>query len=604
MKDQLLRVLIIEDSEDDTLLLIRELKKGGYSPVYKRVETDAAMKKALKEKQWGIILCDYSLPKLSGPSAIALLRETNIDIPLIIVSGTIGEETAVECMRLGAQDYIMKSKMSRLCPAIARELEDTEVRKKHKQAEEKLRAEEQRFRALIEHSSDIVVVADLNAIVTYINPAVEKVLGFCPEERIGHTGFELIHPDDRNFLAEAFTSLITDPNPHIVKGIIHLRHKNGTYRTLEAVGSNLINNNVVEGIVVNYRDITEQKQAEDLLKQSEAQYRLLADHMKDQVWLMDLNLQTTYISPSVEKLCGYTLEDLEKLPLDKILTPASLQKAMDFFTVEMSQALAAPATYTLKRLLELEFVCKDGNILWIESAFSFIRDEDGNPVSILGEGREITERKLAEDKLQQTLESLKRAVGTTIQVLVSALESRDPYTAGHQSRAANLACAIATEMGLAEDKIEGINMAGAIHDIGKLSIPAEILTKPTKLTDLEYSLIKVHTESGYEMLKNVESPWPLAEIVYQHHERINGTGYPRNLKGDEILIEARIMAVADVVEAMASHRPYRPSLGIEAALEEIEKNKGTLYDAVVADACLRLFREKGYQFKEDGNLIP
>ncbi len=140
-------------------------------------------------------------------------------------------------------------------------------------------------------------------------------------------------------------------------------------------------------------------------------------------------------------------------------------------------------------------------------------------------------------------------------------------------------------------------MAGSIHDIGKLSIPAEILSKPTKLTDIEFSLIKEHPHSGYDMLKDVDSPWPLAQIVYQHHERMNGSGYPRNLKGDEILMEARIIAVADVVEAMGSHRPYRPTLGIEAALEEIEKNKGIFYDDAVADACLRLFREKRYQLK-------
>jgi HD-GYP domain-containing protein (c-di-GMP phosphodiesterase class II) len=151
-------------------------------------------------------------------------------------------------------------------------------------------------------------------------------------------------------------------------------------------------------------------------------------------------------------------------------------------------------------------------------------------------------------------------------------------------------------MGLAQEKVEGIRMAGIIHDIGKLSIPAEILSKPTKLTNIEFSLIKVHSQSGYEMMKNVESPWPLAQIVYQHHERMNGSGYPRNLKGDEILMEARIMAVADVMEAMASHRPYRPTLGIKAALEEIEKNKGILYDNTVANTCLKLFREKGYQF--------
>jgi HD-GYP domain-containing protein (c-di-GMP phosphodiesterase class II) len=244
---------------------------------------------------------------------------------------------------------------------------------------------------------------------------------------------------------------------------------------------------------------------------------------------------------------------------------------------------------------ELEFYCKDGRTIILDCTFQFVRDEQGKATGILAEGRDITERKRAEEQLQQTLDSLRKSVGATIQVMVSAVEMRDPYTAGHQIRTADLARAIATEMGLPKDKIDGIRMAGSIHDIGKLSIPAEILSKPTKLTDIEFSLIKEHSHSGYEMLKDVESQWPLAQIVYQHHERMNGSGYPRNLKGDEILIEARIMAVADVVEAMASHRPYRPGLGIEPALEEIEKNKGIVYDNAVADACLRLFREKNYK---------
>ncbi len=207
-----------------------------------------------------------------------------------------------------------------------------------------------------------------------------------------------------------------------------------------------------------------------------------------------------------------------------------------------------------------------------------------------------TKKRREEDmKLQHALDSLQKAFGTTIQVMVSAIEMRDPYTAGHQKKSADVAVDIAMEMGLAQEKIDGIRMAGIIHDIGKLSIPAEILSKPTKLTEVEFSLIKEHARSGYEMLKDVESPWPLAEIVYQHHERLNGTGYPRNLKGDEILMESRILAVADVVEAMASYRPYRPALGIAAALAEIEKNRGIFYDDAVADSCLRLFREKGYR---------
>jgi HD-GYP domain-containing protein (c-di-GMP phosphodiesterase class II) len=182
--------------------------------------------------------------------------------------------------------------------------------------------------------------------------------------------------------------------------------------------------------------------------------------------------------------------------------------------------------------------------------------------------------------------------------MVSAVETRDPYTAGHQIRFADLARAIATGMGLSGEKIDGIRMAGSIHDIGKLSIPAELFTKPTRLPEIEFALIKKHSRSGFEILKGIESSWPLAEIVYRHHERMDGSGYPRNLKGDEILMEARIVAVADVVEGMASHRPYRPGLGIDAALEEIEEKRGISYDTAVADACLRLYREKGFRLKE------
>ena len=202
------------------------------------------------------------------------------------------------------------------------------------------------------------------------------------------------------------------------------------------------------------------------------------------------------------------------------------------------------------------------------------------------------------ESIKNTLVNLRKAVSTTIQVMASAVETRDPCTAGHQFRSADLARAIATEMELPAEKIEGIFMAGSIHDIGKLSIPAEILAKPGKLHEIEFSLIKEHARQGYEILKEVESPWPLAEIVYQHHERTDGSGYPRNLKGDEILMEARILAVADVVESMASHRPYRATMGIDAALDEIEKNSGIFYDKTVADACLRLFREKGFQLAE------
>jgi putative nucleotidyltransferase with HDIG domain len=296
------------------------------------------------------------------------------------------------------------------------------------------------------------------------------------------------------------------------------------------------------------------------------------------------------------KARGYSVDEIVALPLDRQLTPKSLGKALNWLGKLMrleKDGLISEPDGILSR--ELEFYCKDGRTIVLDCTFRFIRDEKGKAMGILADGMDITARKRAEEEVKLTLESLRKAFGTTIKVMVSAVEMRDPYTFGHQIRSADLARAIATEMGLPQDKIDGIRLAGSIHDIGKLSIPSEILSKPSKLTNIEFSLIKEHSRVGYEMLKDVESPWPLAQIVYQHHERIDGSGYPKNLKGDEILIEARIMAVADVVEAMASYRPYRPALGIKAALEEIKKNKGILYDEAIADTCLRLFREKNYQ---------
>ncbi|OQY40525.1 hypothetical protein B6228_01455 [Candidatus Atribacteria bacterium 4572_76] len=172
------------------------------------------------------------------------------------------------------------------------------------------------------------------------------------------------------------------------------------------------------------------------------------------------------------------------------------------------------------------------------------------------------------------------------------VEAKDPYTAGHQRNVSQIATFIAREMKLPQDKIEGIRIASLIHDIGKISIPTEILSKPTTLSDIEFNLIKLHSQIGYDILKSIDFSYPVASVVLQHHERLDGSGYPNNLKGDEILLEAKIIGVADVVEAMSSHRPYRPALGINAALEEISKNKAILYDSKVVDACLKIFKKK------------
>ena len=194
----------------------------------------------------------------------------------------------------------------------------------------------------------------------------------------------------------------------------------------------------------------------------------------------------------------------------------------------------------------------------------------------------------------QDIAELETAFMSTVRVINTLGEMRDPYTAGHERRVAELAAAIGAELGFSVRQQEGLRVAGYLHDIGKITIPSEILAKPGKLSWVEHRLIQEHAQSGYGVLKDVKFPWQIAEVVLQHHERMDGSGYPRGLKGEAILLKARILAVADVVEAMSSHRPYRPALGIEAALAEIERGRGTLFDTNVVDACLRLFREKGY----------
>jgi HD-GYP domain-containing protein (c-di-GMP phosphodiesterase class II) len=226
-----------------------------------------------------------------------------------------------------------------------------------------------------------------------------------------------------------------------------------------------------------------------------------------------------------------------------------------------------------------------------------VSDEDGQGKRIRAVLIDITERKRMEEELRRNKEMLEKAMKDTFHVLMSVIEKKTYQTSEHRQRVVKLASATAREMGISEGCVEGISVAGSILDLGYIFIPAEILSKPQGLTEVESIFLKTHSQAGYDMLKDVEFPWPLAEIVLQHHERIDGSGYPLGLKGDEILPEARILAVADIVEEVCCDQPYRSGLGVEAALEEIEKKKGILYDVNAVEACLRLFREKNFKFE-------
>ncbi|MGD0279155.1 MAG: PAS domain S-box protein [Smithella sp.] len=1003
MKDKSLRVLMIDDSEDDVLLIIRELKKGGYNPVFERVETAFSTKEALKAKQWDIILCDYKMPDFSGPSAIALLKESNTDIPIIIISGAIGEETAVECMRLGAQDYMMKNNLSRLCPAIARELQEVKVRGRQKQTEDALKKSEERFKSQYQGSpiptftwqkigTDFVllecndaaltatrgnadkfinktaqemyreqqdVLQDIrrcfeeksvikkeslskhfmvgrNIIATYVfvpddlvmvhvediterkqaeealhrmNRALQAVsscnkaliraedeqtlleeicriicdkagyrmawVGYAENDDartirpIAWAGFEdgylatvnitwadtergrgpsgivirsreivcvqdyatdpRVAPWRENALKRGYRSSISlplkdesaatfgelaiysiEPNAFtpdeiqlleeltddLAFGIITLRMRDERNKTEEQLRlTNEIMQNLSEGIVLiqasnsmilqtnpkfdmifgyasgeligqdiniinaprdeklpeqisneiissltetgkwsgevynrkkdgtpfwcyanvsafdhpsygklwvsAHTDITERKQAEEQLLNSENKFASVFHLNPNPIaitdtvtWnFMDVNQAfTDWTGYSPEEIIGASVRDLNLwVNLEdrkKIIDALTIAGGVDrrevmirikngnlrnvlfssrFIEINQERYLLSLALDITERKLveerykslfenaqegiyrstpegrfiltnhsmaqilgygspeeliagitdipgqlyvdseerkkfieviekqgfarnfETQFYRKDGRIIWISLTTTAIRDYKGQIQYFEGIAADITDKK-------DSVERMRNALNGTVRAIASIVESRDPYTAGHQRRVSDLARAIAAEMGFSADRIEGLRMAATIHDIGKISVPAEMLTKPTKLTNIEFSLIKTHVQAGFDILKDIEFPWPIARMVLEHHERMNGSGYPNGLTGDNILLESRILAVADVVEAMGSHRPYRASLGIVPALEEIEKNKGILYDIAVADVCLKLFREKGYQF--------
>jgi PAS domain S-box-containing protein/putative nucleotidyltransferase with HDIG domain len=481
-------------------------------------------------------------------------------------------------MRLGAQDYIMKDNLSRLCPAIARELEEAEVRNKQKQAEEALHQSEEKYRTILENIEDGYYEVDLNGNFTFFNASVCRILGYPQEEMMGMNNRQYIDAENAKKIFQAFNEVYRKGKPGRVVDYEIIR-KDGTKRYIE-VSVSLQKNS--SGKPIGFRgisrDITERKQTEELVIESEARFRTLVENASDGIFVQ-IDYRFAYINPVMLHIFGAERPEqlLGQLVMDRFHP--------DFRELVRERLRLLNEEKKHVSLLEQIYLRLDGSQVRVEvSAMPIIYDGKNGAVVFV---RDITERK-------QSFERMKKALRATVQAISLTVEMKDPYTSGHQQRVADLARAIATEMGLSTDRQDFIRTASTIHDIGKIAIPSEILSKPTKLTDLEFNFIKTHAHSGYDILKDIEFPWPVADVVFQHHERLNGSGYPQGLKGNDILLEARILSIADVVEAIAFHRPYRPAVGINLALEEISENKGILYDADAVDACLKLFREKGY----------
>lgn len=323
--------------------------------------------------------------------------------------------------------------------------------------------------------------------------------------------------------------------------------------------------------------------AESSLERSEKTARMLIDTASDPIYTTDLDGHFTYANPSALALFGYSADEVTSLSFMDLVD-------REYQPVVQRQIVAKMEDPALSTKYEVLVHTSDGRDIWLE-LHTHLLQLNAHSKAILGVARDVSDRKSATSQLRRMLDG-------TIEVAARVAALRDPYTAGHSQRVSTLAHAIAKDLGLTPDRIEGLCAAAQLHDVGKAGIPLDILSRPGKLTVSEVSLIREHPTLGFNLFRNVAFPWPVPEIILQHHERMNGSGYPAGLRGDDILLEARIIGVADVVEAMTAHRPYRPALGLEQALDEILSERGTLYDSAVVDACVRLFKEERFTFRE------
>ena len=326
------------------------------------------------------------------------------------------------------------------------------------------------------------------------------------------------------------------------------------------------------------------------IKESEVRFRSLSENAPDIIYALGINGEFTYANPAIETILGYRPEEIIGKYFVDIARKEDILRCIKAFKQVRDRK------QTLKEETGI-LLHKDGTERYFSISGAPNFDFEGNFIGLVGTLKNLTDIRRSEMELKKSFKKLQSAMSSTIDAISIIAESRDPYTAGHQRRVAQLAMAVAGELGLSEERIDLIRMGSLIHDIGKIYIPAEILTKPGRLNDIEFAMMKSHPTVGYKILNKVDFIPVIVDMVYQHHERMDGSGYPLGISGDEILLESRIIAVADTVEAMASHRPYRPALGVAVALEEIKKQRGSAFDAKVVDACLKLFEEQGFDFK-------
>jgi len=436
------------------------------------------------------------------------------------------------------------------------------------------------WQTTFDNVNDAIWLLDAEHRIQRSNRTAERFFGKVREEFIGRRCWEIVHGTQEPIPECPLLRLRESLRREILELPIGDRWFEVT------VDPVLDGNGNYSGAVHMVSDITERKRLEEWRRASEENFRRFLDGLPLGARVVSEEGDTLYANRAFLDMHGCdSVEEFQNIPSRERYTPAA-------HTEHLSRREKRRRGEYVPPEYEISIVRKDGAIRHLHVQRDEILWDGKRHFQVLY--RDITERKRMEEERDRVFQRLRETLGTTMKVAVRVVEMRDPYTAGHQRRVADIARAIAVEMSLPAEQIDGLRYAASVHDLGKVAVPADILTKPSVLTAPERALIQIHSQTGYDILKDIDFPWPIARMVLEHHERIDGTGYPNGLSGEKLLMESRILAVADVVEAMALHRPYRPALGLDAALQEIEAGRGRLYDAKVADICLRLFREKGY----------
>jgi len=572
-----LHVLILEDHETDAELMVHELCQAGYEPDWCRVDSEQDYLDGLSSTL-DVILADYTLPQFDAMRTLNLLKSQGMEIPFIVVTGTVGEEVVAECMRQGATDYLLKDRLGRLGSAVERALQEKLLNDEKRRAVNALRENEEKYRRLFESSPESITLVGLDGTVLDCNEATAVIAGQPRSELIGKSFLDLGTLDEADIpsLVERFTQIVSGKlfEPFQVKAI----RRSKEVRWLEIYLALLKRNEEVYAIQVISRDITESKYAEEALRSTNELLQALINAAPLAIDMVDTEGRVKLWSPAAEQLFDWKADEVIGRPLPSV--PEELQP-------EVSEQIRNELLGATHYGLETRRLRKDGSLVDVQLWTSPLHDFERKIIGSVGILTDITERKRAERQIQTLNAELLIAYDETLEGWARALDLRDKNTEDHSVRVMDLTMDLARAMGISELDMIHIRRGALLHDIGKMGVPDAILLKPGPLTKEEWQVMRKHPVFAYDLLSNIPFLRPALDIPFYHHEKWDGSGYPRGLSGEQIPLAARIFSIVDVWDALGSDRPYRKKWTKGKILEYIRKEAGIRFDPEIVRLFLK-----------------